>query len=127
MFQTRRPARIDDYTQATGPVAEVAEALGIRSAVGVPINVQGRLWGAIVVVSTREDPLPSDTEDRLTGFTGLVGTAIANAQARVELREFAEEQAALRRMATLGRAVGAADRRCSPRSPRRSVGCSLPT
>ncbi len=32
----------------------------------------------------------------LTGFIELVTTAIANAQARVELRGYAEEQAALR-------------------------------
>jgi GAF domain-containing protein len=38
---------------------------------------------------------------RLAGFTELAATAIANAQARVELRGFAEEQAALRRVATL--------------------------
>jgi signal transduction histidine kinase len=101
VFQTRRPARIDDYTQATGPVADVADAWGIRSAVGVPISVEGRLWGVMSVVSTRGDPLPSDTEARLTGFTELVGTAIANAQARMELRGIAEEQAALRRVATL--------------------------
>ncbi len=35
-------------------------------------------------------------EARLAGFTELAATAIANAQARVELRGFAEEQAALR-------------------------------
>ena len=45
--------------------------------------------------------MPSDTEARLAGFTELVGTAVANAQARMELRGFAEEQAALRRVATL--------------------------
>jgi signal transduction histidine kinase len=101
VFQTRRPARIDDYAQATGPVADVADAWGIRSAVGVPISVQGRLWGAMVVVSTSEEPLPTDTEARLAGFTELVGTAIANAQAGVELRGYADEQAALRRVATL--------------------------
>ena len=53
------------------------------------------------VSSTREEPLPSDTEAWLAGFTQLVATAIANAQARVELGRFAEEQAALRRVATL--------------------------
>ncbi|HEY2043450.1 MAG TPA: GAF domain-containing protein [Jatrophihabitans sp.] len=101
VFQTRRPARIDDYTHATGPVADVADAWGIRSAVGVPISVEDRLWGVMSVVSTREEPLPADTELRLAGFTELVATAIANAQARVDLRGFADTQAALRRLATL--------------------------
>ena len=49
----------------------------------------------------RERALPADTETRLTGFTELVATAVANAQARLEVRGYAEEQAALRRVATL--------------------------
>ena len=55
----------------------------------------------MTVASTASEPLPPGTEARLAGFTELAGTAIANAQARVELRSFAEEQAALRRVATL--------------------------
>ena len=55
----------------------------------------------IVLVSARGQPLPTDTEARLAGFTELAATAIASAQARVELRGFAEEQGALRRVATL--------------------------
>ena len=101
VFQTGRPARIDDYADASGRPPRVAREAGIRSAVGVPISVEGRLWGVMSVSSTREEPLPADTEARLAGFTELVATAIANAQARVELRGFAEEQAALRRVATL--------------------------
>jgi GAF domain-containing protein len=101
VFRTHRPARIDDYSHATGPVADVATEWGIHSVVGAPISVEGRLWGAMNLVSTRAEPLPPDTEDRLARFTELVGTAIANAQARVELRAHADEEAALRRIATL--------------------------
>jgi GAF domain-containing protein len=77
--------------------------------VGAPISVEGRLWGVIVVGSTSEAFLPADAEARLAGFAELVATAVANTQARVELRGFAEEQAALRRVATL--VAGAAARR----------------
>jgi signal transduction histidine kinase len=101
VFETGRPARIDDYADASGPVAEIAHAWGIRAAVGVPISVEGRLWGVMSAVSASEQTLPEDNEARLAGFTELVATAIANAQARLELRGFAEEQAALRRVATL--------------------------
>ncbi len=101
VFQTGRPARTDDYADASGPVADVARERGIRSSVGAPISVEGRLWGFMSAMSTREEQLPADTEARLAGFTELVGTAVANAQARVELRSHAEEQAALRRVATL--------------------------
>jgi hypothetical protein len=46
-------------------------------------------------------PLPADTEARLASFTELVATAIANAESRAALARLAEEQAALRRVATL--------------------------
>jgi GAF domain-containing protein len=101
VFETGRPARIDDYTDASGPAADLARAWGIRAAAGVPIIVEGRLWGVMSVATTSGRPRPADTAARLVGFTELVATAIANAQARMDLRGFAEEQAALRRMATL--------------------------
>ncbi|MCU1604614.1 MAG: histidine kinase [Modestobacter sp.] len=98
--ETHRPARVE-RAEASGAAAEVFRVWGIRSCVGVPISVEGRLWGVMSVVSTRDEPLPADTELRLAAFTELVATAIANAQARMELRGYAEEQAALRRVATL--------------------------
>ena len=100
VFETGRPARIDDYAEASGAVADLGRGWGTGAAVGVPVHVEGRLWG-VVVATARTGPFPPGTEDRLAGFTELVATAIANAQARVEVRGFAEEQAALRRMATL--------------------------
>jgi signal transduction histidine kinase len=101
VFQTGRPARIDGSTDVTGLVADLAREFGYGAAVGVPVSVEGRLWGVMVVASSQEEPLPADSEAWLAGFTELVATAIANSQTRVELRWFAEEQAALRRVATL--------------------------
>jgi signal transduction histidine kinase len=94
-------ARIDDYADTAGPTADAAHRYGLRSAVGVPIEVQDRLWGVLAAASGREEPLPADTEARLARFAELVGIAIADAQARLQLRRFADEQAALRRVATL--------------------------
>src|ERR1700752_5110603 len=71
-----------------------------RTATATVVSVEGRLGGLMMVGSAR-GPLPAGTEARLAGFTELAATAIANAQARVELRGSAEEQAALRRVATL--------------------------
>ena len=84
VFRTGRAVRIDDYGQATGVAADLGRELGFRMGVGVPITVDGRLWGVMSVGSMTEAPLPADTETRLAAFTELVGTAIANAQARVE-------------------------------------------
>jgi signal transduction histidine kinase len=101
--RTGRPVRIDSYEGVPGPIAAfVRETLGVHSSVGSPIVVEGRLWGALFVHATKTDPpLPADTESRLTGFTELVATAIANAESRAGLARLAEEQAALRRVATL--------------------------
>src|SRR6185437_5449728 len=91
----------DDVATIVAVYGRVGDAAAYRSSVGVPISVEGRLWGVIGVASTRDEPLPADIEARMAGFTELVATAVGNAQARVELRGFAEEQAALRRVATL--------------------------
>jgi signal transduction histidine kinase len=101
VMETGQPARIDDFSQASGQTAEVIRTFGIRSTVGAPIRVDGRLWGVLSVASTSEERLPADTEARLAAFTELAATAIAGAQARMDLRGYAEEQAALRRVATL--------------------------
>jgi signal transduction histidine kinase len=45
--------------------------------------------------------LPPNAEARLSQFTELLATAIANTQAREELHRLADEQSALRRIATL--------------------------
>jgi signal transduction histidine kinase len=82
---TGRPVRIDDYAEASGPAAKIAGELGIFSAVGAPISVDGGLWGIAAVSRARPEPLPADTEVRLAEFTELVATALANAQARAEL------------------------------------------
>jgi hypothetical protein len=46
-------------------------------------------------------PLPNQIEDRLAEVTEMVATAISNTESRARLGRLAEEQAALRRVATL--------------------------
>ena len=77
-----------------------ARELDVRSGVASPIIVDGELWGAMTVTS-REGSLPPDTERRLADFTELVATAVSSAQAQADVEQLAEEQAALRRVATL--------------------------
>jgi signal transduction histidine kinase len=79
------PARIEGYDDVPGAVAEIAREGGVRWAVGAPITVEGRLWGAMGAFSTADKPLPAGIELRLADFTDLVGTAIANTQARADL------------------------------------------
>jgi signal transduction histidine kinase len=101
VFETGRPVRIDGYGDASGSMGDGAREGGVRSSVAAPIIVEGRVWGTIGAGSRGEQPLPPDTEARLADFTEIVATAIANGESRAGLSRLAEEQAALRRVATL--------------------------
>jgi signal transduction histidine kinase len=85
VLRSERPARIDDYASATGSIAEYVRGLGVRSAVGAPIVIEGRLWGSMVAASGRAPSLPTTTEARMGEFTELVATAISNIEARSDL------------------------------------------
>jgi signal transduction histidine kinase len=79
------PVRVDSFVGAGGSIAEEARALGIRSSVGCPVIVEGRLWGVIAASSKREGAFPPETESQIGEFTDLVATAVANADSREEL------------------------------------------
>jgi GAF domain-containing protein len=93
---------MDDYAEATGTIATVGrDRIGVRTAVGCPIVVGGRIWGAIAAGRYRSEAFPAETEAALTRFADLAATAVVNAEARAEVERLAEEQTALRRVATL--------------------------
>jgi GAF domain-containing protein len=101
VFETGRPARIDDFSELPGPIAARTRESGFISSLGVPIVVDGLVWGAICAGTTEREPLPADTVARLSDFTELVATAISNAASRERVQALVEEQAALHRVATL--------------------------
>ena len=79
-------ARMDSHDHAAGAAAARIRALGLRSAVGAPIVVDNRVWGAAVAGSSRSDAFPPSAEQRVSDFADLITIAIANANARAELR-----------------------------------------
>jgi GAF domain-containing protein len=83
--RTGRPQRVDDYEGVEGELAERLRASGIRSAVGAPIEVAGRLWGGIMAVSDRPYAFAEGIENRINNFAELVTAALANADAREQL------------------------------------------
>jgi GAF domain-containing protein len=101
ILATGRPARKDDYTTMPGPLGDAMRDDAMISTVGVPIVVEGAVWGFMVGVANTGTPIPDDTEKRFARFTALVATAIANTNTRLEVSRIAEEQAALRRVATM--------------------------
>ena len=88
VYQTGAPARVDSYDEIeTERIDAPLRSLGIRAAVAAPIVVDGRIWGSISLSTVRPRPFPPGTERRLGAFAELVGQAVANAEARRQLRE----------------------------------------
>ena len=101
VFETHRSARVEDYSKLEGMMGDLGRAVGIGSGCAVPIVVDARLWGQMCVYSRAGTVLPPGTEGQLDDFVKLVATAISNYEARAIMRMLADEQAALRRVATL--------------------------
>jgi signal transduction histidine kinase len=76
--ETGKPARITEESPPELPGSTY-------SAVGAPIMVGGSAWGAMTALSRADHPLPDVAVARIAEFTDLVGTAVANAQARADL------------------------------------------
>ncbi|HEV3378034.1 MAG TPA: GAF domain-containing protein [Thermoleophilaceae bacterium] len=80
-----RPERVDDYEHVEGELAARLREFGIRSVVGAPIHVAGRLWGALMASSELANAYPPETEARIGSFAELVTAALANVDAREQL------------------------------------------
>jgi signal transduction histidine kinase len=101
VLRERRGTRMNSGSlPAGGPIADQVRRAGLQSATASPIEVEGQLWGAMIAGWGSPEP-PPDAESRIAEFAQLVATSISNAQTRVEIVRLAEEQAALRRVATL--------------------------
>jgi PAS domain S-box-containing protein len=86
-----------------------------RTAFGVPVIVDGRVWGMLSATSAEREPLSFDSETRIADFADLIATAIASTATREQLdasqerlrssrdrlRQLARHQTALRRVAEL--------------------------
>jgi signal transduction histidine kinase len=101
ILKTGQPARIDDWPPISGLIAARHAGEGFGQAVGAPIVVDGVIWGFIGASGEAGELLPPECEARLSDFARLMAIAIANAQARENLRGLVESQTALRRVATL--------------------------
>jgi signal transduction histidine kinase len=90
-----------DLTSASAQFPEGLASDGLRHAVGVPIVVHGRVWGAAIAAVQRDELFSEETEARMTLLGRLLATPLAGAQHRVDFERLAEEQASLRRVAAL--------------------------
>jgi signal transduction histidine kinase len=103
VVETGAPARVDSIDDIKSDWGrEQWRELGVQAAIGAPIIVGGELWGIIATArTTPDDPFPPGAEHRLGDFAALVAQAVVNLEARRHLAALADEQAALRRVATL--------------------------
>src|SRR5262249_24822592 len=109
IYEGRHSIRIEEFAGLEGTLAAAARDRGMSWVVGAPIIVDGAGWGNIYAGTAGGEPIPEDDESDLADFTHLVSTAIANSDARERLGRLLDEQAALRRVATLVAEGGVAD------------------
>jgi signal transduction histidine kinase len=85
IWRTGRPARVDTLDRVTGDLAKMLRERGVRAAVGAPIMLAGRLWGAVIISTARPEPFPPGAEQHVANFADLAAQALANAQTREQL------------------------------------------
>ena len=85
VLRTGSPQRVDRYADAEGALAEQLHRIGYRAAVAAPVNVGGRLWGALAAATRSDLRLPAELETRLCDFADLVAQRLANADALEQL------------------------------------------
>jgi len=97
VYRTGQALRVERFLGEEGTLASKLREMGFQSAIGAPIYVDGKLWGALIASRDRDRAWPAEAERSLADFGELVAQAIANADARDQLA------------ASRVRAVGASD------------------
>ena len=101
LYRTGRPARLEGRITVRRAISSALDNYKVSTSIAVPIFVDDKLWGSATILSNRSDHLPSSTEARLADFAALASTAISSAQRGEEIGRLADEQSAMRRLATL--------------------------
>ena len=89
--RTGRPARMDSDESSTGSLAARVRDAGVRAAVGVPVVVDGRVWGLAAVGSVEPEPMWADTEARISTFAELIGTVVVAGYRDEQKRQVLED------------------------------------
>jgi hypothetical protein len=92
--RTRQPVRMDSYENVAGSIAARVRAVGgAQAAVGVPVIVDGRVWGLATVGSVELARMPADTEARISGFAELIGAAVVAGYRDEQKRQMLDDTA----------------------------------
>jgi diguanylate cyclase (GGDEF)-like protein/putative nucleotidyltransferase with HDIG domain len=82
LYVEGRAVRVDRHGDA-----KRAAKMGYGCSLTTPVQVRGRLWGAISVAAVAPDSLPADAERVLDDFAELIGLAVAKTEAQAVLVE----------------------------------------
>jgi signal transduction histidine kinase len=85
VLRTGRAARLDGEVRASGSLPALLSGREIYSRVAAPIVVAGRLWGVMASAWSAPERMPIGVDGRVSEFTELVATAVANADSRAQL------------------------------------------
>ena len=85
VFQTGRPARVDDFSAVDAISGDLLIERGYRCGAAAPVQVGSVRWGAVAVLGHDRKAFAPGVEDRLARFAELVGLTVANADARARL------------------------------------------
>ncbi|WP_217924090.1 sensor domain-containing diguanylate cyclase [Miltoncostaea oceani] len=79
-LRERRPARVTGYEGLDG-----GDDVPYRCGAACPVQVEGRLWGAVTVAAAGRDGFDDAATTRLERFADLVALAVSGAEARERL------------------------------------------
>ena len=86
VYRTGAAARVDAYPDLDPEgVARYVQRIGAHAAVAAPVMMDGRLWGAVAMSTSKPRPFPAGAETRLASFAELVALGIANAESKRQL------------------------------------------
>jgi signal transduction histidine kinase len=86
VYSAGRAVHVANYTDIAGATPrEVWKDHPSESDLGVPIVVDGSLWGVFCVATPELDRNPAETAERIGRFTELVATAVSNATMSADL------------------------------------------
>ncbi|MFN8108540.1 MAG: diguanylate cyclase [Thermoleophilia bacterium] len=84
VWSTKEPVLLSDVGPDTGRVLNMGELPIARMARGVPIRVDGEVWGAVSVAALHAD-YAEDAPERMLRFAGLAAIAVASMTERAQL------------------------------------------
>lgn len=83
------PVVVLDYSSHDLPAALVKRRRPMGSGMGVPLRVDGRLWGALTLHSSRVAAFDAATVEDLRGFAELAAVFVSEAEGRAQLARLA--------------------------------------